>query len=117
MGRDTRLDHVSTKIPPESGRPSTESFAPLKSFDGAVDKCITLARPGDVEEFIRRWYRAQMRQWAGNWRLSRQNAATSGKPVEEGANTAVKFAALYRDSAKERRRPRLAGGKSDGSQF
>jgi hypothetical protein len=38
-----------------------------------------------------------------------------GKPVEEVANTAVKFAALYRDSAKERRRPDLGGGKSAGS--
>jgi len=56
-----------------------------------------------------------MRQWAGNWRLSRQQAAAVGKPVEEVAHTAVKFAALYRDSAKERRRPDPVRRKSDDS--
>ena len=109
-------DNLTTRIPPKpNSGTSTESFAPPKNLDGALGKCITLARPENVEEFIRRWYRAQMRQWAGNWRLSRQQAAALGKPVEEVANTAVKFAALYRDSAKERRRPGIAGAKSAGS--
>jgi len=109
-------ENLTTRIPPKcSSGTSPESFAPPKNLDGALGKCITLARPQNVEEFIRRWYRAQMRQWAGNWRLSRQQAAAVGKPVEEVAHTAVKFAALYRDSAKERRRPDPVRRKSDDS--
>ena len=97
---------MSTKIPPPAHEeiPPAENFAPPKKFDGPLGKCITLSRPKDVEDFIRRWYRAQMRQWAGNWRMARDNAAAQKKPIAEVANTAIKFAVLYRDSARRPRR-------------
>jgi hypothetical protein len=89
---------------PHDEIPPARKFTPPTKFDGPLGKCINLARPNDVEDFIRRWYRAQMRQWAGNWRLSRGNAAAQKKTVAEVANTAIKFAVLYRDSAKSARR-------------
>jgi hypothetical protein len=64
-----------------------------------LGNCITLARPKDVEDFIRRWHRAQMRQWAGQWRVVHHDAAELGQPVEYLAEATVQIAVLYRDSA------------------
>jgi len=96
---DWSHDDLRPKIPPVSDEASTQRFAPPSKFDGALGNCITLARPGDVEDFIRRWHRAQMRQWAGQWRVVHHDAAELGQPVEYLAEATVQIAMLYRDSA------------------
>jgi len=48
-----------------------------------------------------RWYRGQMRSWAGYWRERKAIAAAVGSSVAECADTYLSLAKSYRDSSRQ----------------
>lgn len=75
--------------------PVLKRFMGPENCRGALSDC--LARdPGLTEA---KWYRGQMRAWAGYWRERRLLAAMVGRSVQEVANTYLSLAKTYRDGA------------------
>jgi hypothetical protein len=68
-------------------------------YSGPLKECLNRFPPEQHQEQTWRWYRAQMRGWAGHWRERFCDAAILGKPVEEIGGTALSLAKVYRNEA------------------
>lgn len=70
------------------------------TYSGALSECLKRFPADQHAAVTRRWYRAQMRDWALFWRQARLYAAMLGVPVHEVNSTAVNLAKNYRDEAR-----------------
>ena len=92
---------MNVKLCPVS-RPS-RLVRPDDRYLGQLDNCliragITRGTPA-AEAFTVKWYRAQMRVWAGHWRESKSTAAILLKSEKEVAETSLALAISYRYSS------------------
>ncbi len=71
-------------------------------YSGPLTPFLARVAPEHRATEEQRWYRAQMRSWAGHWRIRRETAALLAKPVSEIAETNLYFAKMYRDHSRQR---------------
>lgn len=83
-------------------------------YSGSFSDCLNSSgiKPGTLaaEIFMAKWYRAQMRCWAGHWRQTRSVAAILGKGQVVVAETYLSLAISYRQSFNLKMR-QLGGAK------